>query len=200
MIKFGTVGVVNTAVDLAIYNALLVIGPVKANLVAMTVATVFSYLMNRHWTYSDRQRGDARREFMVFFALNLAGCLIQTAPVALAKYGFHFSEKSPQAIDYIAFNVAKLTGIGVGMLFRFWAYRTFVFKNAAKAATANRDTANRDTANRDTAAADRLPAVAPAQNPGGPDSANPSRGEPLAMEFAALVERSGPESSPVAPR
>ena len=125
LFKFAAVGGVNTIIDFALVNALLFVGPLKAKIVAAIVATTVSYVLNRQWTYQDRDRSGVRREYALFFALNAMGLLIQEAGLAVAKYGLHFSEANPD--DRLAFNVANAVGIGLAMIFRFWAYRTFVF-------------------------------------------------------------------------
>ena len=126
LFKFGAVGGVNTVNDFALVNALLFIGPLKAKIVAAVVATTVSYILNRQWTYQDRDRSGMRREYALFFALNGVGLLIQEAGLAVAKYGLHFSESNPD--DRLAFNIANAAGIALAMVFRFWAYRTWVFK------------------------------------------------------------------------
>ncbi|MER7005593.1 GtrA family protein [Dactylosporangium sp. NPDC000555] len=133
LFKFGTVGGVNTIIDFALVNALLFIGPLKAKVIAAIVATTVSYVLNRQWTYQDRDRGGVRREYVLFFALNAVGLFIQEAILAVAKYGLHFSESNPG--DRLAFNIANAVGIGLAMIFRFWAYRTFVFTAATPAPT-----------------------------------------------------------------
>ncbi|WP_432835081.1 GtrA family protein [Dactylosporangium sp. CA-092794] len=125
LFKFAAVGAVNTVVDFALVNVLLFVGPLKAKIVAAVVATTVSYVLNRQWTYQDRDRTGVRREYAMFFALNGVGLLIQEAGLAVAKYGLHFSESNPG--DRLAFNIANAVGIGLAMIFRFWAYRTFVF-------------------------------------------------------------------------
>ena len=127
---FAVVGVINTIVDFAILNILLFIGPLKAKIVATVIATTGSYLMNRYWTYARRERTSPRREYVLFFVLNLIGLAIQLAVLGLAKYGLGYSEDGSMA-DRIAFNIANIFGTGLGMVFRFWSYRTFVFKASA---------------------------------------------------------------------
>jgi len=134
LFKFAAVGGVNTIIDFALVNALLFVGPLKAKIVAAVVATTVSYVLNRQWTYQDRDRSGIRREYALFFALNGVGLLIQELGLAVAKYGLHFSEANPD--DRLAFNVANAVGIGLAMIFRFWAYRTFVFTPATPELTA----------------------------------------------------------------
>ena len=74
MAKFGIIGIVNTLLDLAIWNALLFIGPIKAQIISTVVAATSSYFMNRHWTFRHRARSGLRREYILFFVFNGSGC------------------------------------------------------------------------------------------------------------------------------
>jgi putative flippase GtrA len=125
LFKFLAVGGINTIIDFAVLNLLLSIGPLKAKIVAAVVATTASYILNRQWTYQRSDRKSLRREYTLFFALNGVGLLIQASVLAVAKYGLGFSETN--SADRLAFNIASALGIGIAMVFRFWAYRTFVF-------------------------------------------------------------------------
>lgn len=126
LLKFGTVGLINTVLDFIVYNLLLGIGPLKSKVVSTIVATTASYVMNRQWTFGNRDRAGMRREYVLFFGLNLVGLAIQLSVLGAAKYGLGFSEDGTTA-DWIALNVANAFGIGIAMIFRFWAYRQFVF-------------------------------------------------------------------------
>ncbi|MFY1654683.1 GtrA family protein [Solwaraspora sp. WMMB762] len=129
-LKFGTVGGINTAVNFAVFNALaltvLADGQLKATVVAALVATTSSYFMNRHWTYRDRPKSAIRREYVLFFLFNLTGLAIEVGVLGLAKYGFGIS-------GLLALNIVKIIGLVLGTIFRFWAYRTFVFRPAPAA-------------------------------------------------------------------
>ena len=127
MAKFGAVGLVNTVLDYAVLNLLLSIGPLKAKVASTVVATTASYFMNRHWTFTNRDRAGLRREYVMFFALNLVGMVIQLAVLGVAKYGMGFTEHGG-GDDRLALNLFNALGIAVAMVFRFWAYRAFVFK------------------------------------------------------------------------
>ncbi len=126
-LKFGLVGGINTVINYAVFNALALTvfrdGQLKATVVATVVATITSYLMNRHWTYRDRPKSAMRREYALFFLFNGAGLLIELGVLAVAKYGFGVT-------SLLALNVAKTLGVGLATLFRFWSYRTFVFQPA----------------------------------------------------------------------
>ncbi|MEU8327184.1 GtrA family protein [Micromonospora sp. NPDC048839] len=127
-LKFGIVGGINTVINYAVFNALaltvFVNGQLKATVIATVVATITSYLMNRHWTYRDRPKSALRREYVLFFLFNGAGLLIELGAVAAAKYGLGVH-------GLLALNVAKTVGVLLATLFRFWSYRTFVFQPVA---------------------------------------------------------------------
>ncbi len=131
-LAFAVVGIVNTVVDFGVYNALISLGALKANAASTLVATTSSYVMNRRWTYRDRPRTALHREYTLFFVFNLIGLGIQEAVLGLAKYGLGFGEDNGR----LALNLFKCAGVGVAMVFRFWAYRTFVFRPAPEPAPA----------------------------------------------------------------
>jgi putative flippase GtrA len=125
--KFGVIGAFNLVLNYAVFNLLVLTifgnGQLKANVAATIVATTSSYFMNRHWTYRDRPKSTMHREYALFFLFNLAGMVIELGVLALAKYGLGIT-------TLVAFNLAKGFGIGLGMVFRFWTYRTVVFREA----------------------------------------------------------------------
>ncbi|MEV0268880.1 GtrA family protein [Hamadaea sp. NPDC050747] len=128
-LKFGLVGILNTLINLAVFNALLVgihdVGRVKANFVATAVATVFAYLMSRYWTFRDRPSDHSTsREFALFVIFNVIGLGIESALIGATVYILGTN-------SILAVNIAKVLGLGIGTVFRFWAYRTFVFRGAS---------------------------------------------------------------------
>jgi putative flippase GtrA len=131
--KFGTIGVINLFVNFAVFNLLwftvLRTGEVKAKAIATIVATTCAYFMNRHWTYRDRPKSTLRREYSLFFVFNLVGLIIEVTVVFIAKYGFHQTH-------IVVLNLVTGVGIVLGTIFRFWAYRTHVFKRELDATVA----------------------------------------------------------------
>lgn len=122
-IAFGIIGAGNTALYLAITYVLLPIGAVKASVVGTVITTTLAYLANRYWTYRHHTRTAMRREYTLFFGFNLVGMVIQSGAITIGKYGFGLTEEH----DKIAFMAVTVLGIGIATIFRFWAYRTFVF-------------------------------------------------------------------------
>ena len=135
--KFGLVGLLGLIVDLPIYNWLvfdnpLVFGdggegmlhskPVTAKFISVTLATVATYLGNRHWTWRHRERSGLHREYVLFFVLNGIGLLIASGCLAFSRYVLDLHNAFA---DNVAANVI---GLGLGTLFRFWSYRRWVFR------------------------------------------------------------------------
>jgi putative flippase GtrA len=131
-LKFGIVGGANTILNYAVFNALALTvwqnGQLKATVVATIVATITSYFMNRHWTYRDRPKSAMRRETTLFVLFNTSGLIIELGVLAIAKYGLDIQH-------LLALNLFKTLGLAIATVFRFWSYRTFVFKPAPAGAT-----------------------------------------------------------------
>ena len=122
-IAFGVIGAGNTLLYMAITWLALPIGAVKASVIATVVTTTLAYLANRYWTYRHHTRTALRREYTLFFGFNLVGMFIQSGAVAIGKYGFGLTEQH----DELTFMAVTMFGIAIATVFRFWAYRTFVF-------------------------------------------------------------------------
>lgn len=134
--RFGLVGGANVAINFVLFNALVIVlfsgSELKANLVATAFATTSSYLMNRSWTFRHRRTSRIPLEYVLFFVFNAAALTIELAVMGLAKYGLGLTA-------LWALNLAKLLGLGLGTVFRFWTYRTFVFAGRPAAAQAPAD-------------------------------------------------------------
>ncbi|MGW2087400.1 GtrA family protein [Streptomyces sp. NPDC001880] len=122
--KFGAVGAVGLVVNISVSNLLwryTSIPTVRAGLLATLVAVLGNYLGFRYWTYRDRDKSGRTRELTLFLLFSGAGAVIETGVLYVATYGFGWD--SP-----VQSNVFKILGIGIATLFRFWSYRTWVFK------------------------------------------------------------------------
>ena len=120
---FGVLGVVNLFVDVGLFNLMhfrIGLGPTTSNIISTSVATTLSYFGNRHWSFSHRARTGLRREYVLFFAINLIALGISSVVIAFTFYVV--GAQSPFAL-----NVAKFVGIGIGTVFRFWSYKRYVF-------------------------------------------------------------------------
>ena len=85
-----------------------------------TVATIFSWIANRFWTFRHRHQDNVIREFFMFILINGIGIGISTGFTALAKYSFGITDKNMLFL-------AGVAGILVATVVRFFAYRFLVF-------------------------------------------------------------------------
>jgi putative flippase GtrA len=133
--KFGIVGAAGFVVQLGVQNALhsgLKIGPIVSLTIAYILATVVTFLGNRHWAFKHRKGAGLKRETLLFVLLNVVGYGIQVGIVDIAYYGLGYK-------DGLSYNIATVIGIGLATLFRLFAYRTFVFNNHAEAGDGGAD-------------------------------------------------------------
>ena len=121
--KFGVVGACGFAVQLGVQNALYPghgIGALTSVVIAYGVATVVTFVGNRHWAFKHRKGKGLGQEGALFVLLNVVGIFIQVGVVAFVHYGLHMT-------DSLSYNLATIVGIGIGTMFRLFTYRKFVF-------------------------------------------------------------------------
>ncbi|MEV5849921.1 GtrA family protein [Streptomyces sp. NPDC051985] len=122
--KFGAVGGAGILVNLGVFNLVRHVTElpvVRASVIATVVAIVFNYVGFRYWTYRDRDKNGRTKELTLFLLFSAVGLVIENGLLYAATYGFGWD--SP-----LQSNVFKFVGIGVATLFRFWSYRSWVFK------------------------------------------------------------------------
>lgn len=122
--KFGAVGAIAFVVNVGLFN-LLSAGPLDGHeklslIIASAVSIVVAWFGSRYWTFRHREQ-TGRAPFVTFVVMNIIGAAIAVACLAISHdlLGFH-----SRLADNISGNII---GVGLGTLFRFWAYRTFVF-------------------------------------------------------------------------
>jgi len=123
--KFGVVGLIGFVVQLGVQNALhsgAGVGAITSVIIAYIVATVVTFIGNRHWAFKHRKGKGLKHETIVFVLLNVVGIVIQVGIVDIAYYGMGYK-------DGLSYNIATVIGIGLATLFRLFAYRKFVFSD-----------------------------------------------------------------------
>lgn len=124
VIKFGLVGIVAFVVDIGLANVLwhtvMSEKVTTAKLISGAVATLVAWIGNRQWTFRHRRSRPAHHEVALFFGVNIVALGIAAVTLFVSHYGLGFESR-------LADNLATIAGIGLGTLFRFWAYRRFVF-------------------------------------------------------------------------
>lgn len=122
--KFGAVGALGTVVNFAVSNLLwhlTSLQAVRANVIATVVAIACNYVGFRYFTYRDRDKSAKSKELTLFLVFSVIGLVIENGILYAAIYGFGWETQLQR-------NIFKVVGIGIATLFRFWSYRTWVFK------------------------------------------------------------------------
>ncbi len=121
--KFGTVGALSFVIDVAIFNAVLLVmdKPLTAKIISTVFSATNAFVLNRAWSFKHRERTNVRREYSLFFLFNAVGLAISLLCLAVSHYVLGFESR-------LADNIAA-NGIGLvlGTTFRFWSYRRFVW-------------------------------------------------------------------------
>ncbi len=123
LVKFGVVGGIGAVVDLggaAVLHSSYHVEPLEAKAISITAATVVTYAGSRFWTFRHRENQAMHREAVLFIVLNVIGLIIAEAVIGITTYALGL--KSP-----LAYNAASVLGTGLGTIFRFYAYRKWVF-------------------------------------------------------------------------
>lgn len=132
MVKFGAVGAAAYVVDVAVFNALrlgtgdggpLADRPLTAKALSVAVATAVAWLGNRYWTFRRRRRAGVGRELVLFVVMNVGGMLIALLCLGVSHYLLGLTSALADNVS------ANVVGLVLGTAFRFWAYRTLVFRD-----------------------------------------------------------------------
>jgi len=133
LVKFGFVGgttwIIDTAVFLVLKATVLNEKPLTAKIIAVLVATIVSYVLNREWSFRTRGGRERHHEALLFFVISGVGVAVYTAPLAISRYVLDLqvpavSLFTQEIADFVS---GQIIGVLLGMAFRWWAFRRFVF-------------------------------------------------------------------------
>lgn len=135
VLKFGIVGVVGVLVNAVVFWACLHYGHGLVASLAGVIASVISigtnYLGYRYWLYRDRDGASRKREITLFLIFSGIGMLIENGILAFSVHGLGYTSPGDQLI------AKNVVGLAAGTLFRFFSYRTWVFKAIPELAEAD---------------------------------------------------------------
>jgi putative flippase GtrA len=123
LVKFGIVGGLGTIIDLggaAVLHSAFHEGPLESKALSITAAMIFTNLGSRFWTFKHHDNQPVHREAVLFVALNVVGLILAELVIAGTTYGLGLK-------DQLAYNAASFIGTGLGTIFRWYAYRKWVF-------------------------------------------------------------------------
>ena len=127
--KFFSVGALGYVVGVGGFNLLVHTQnapfkekPLTGSILSGAASILVAYIGNRHWTWKDRKRSGARREVTLFFIINGITLTFGVICLAVSRYVLNLDSALADNIS------ANFIGVGLGTIFRFWSYRTIVFK------------------------------------------------------------------------
>lgn len=120
MLKFGLVGVSNTAVDFILYVLLtnsFALWPVASNIASYTGGLINSFTLNRVWTFSDEEYCDGLGyQLPVFLLAGASSLLLSTVIIWIALAW----------MDPVS---AKVVSVLLTLLWNYWLTGRFVFRH-----------------------------------------------------------------------
>ena len=128
LLKFGVVGGIGAVIDLggaAVLHGEFHVEALAAKAISTIIATVLTYLGSRFWTFKHRENQALGRELALFIVLNVIGLVIAEVVIAIVTYGFGLHSQ-------LEYNAASVVGTGLATIFRYFAYRQWVFTAPAE--------------------------------------------------------------------
>lgn len=130
-VRFCVVGLGSYIVDVGLFNLLAHSGLVSlpgdpsmtGKIISVSISVIFSWVVNRLWTFGDKHSSERAREFLMFVLVNVGGMLIALACLWFSRYALDLRS---QLADNISANVV---GLILGTAFRYIMYRYVVFAN-----------------------------------------------------------------------
>lgn len=134
---FLVVGAIGFLVDAGTYNLLvfwdgksvafwsgegvLYHAPLPAKIIAIAVATVVTYFGNKWWTFAHKKTDNPGREYLLYTLFNVVAIGLQLGCLGFSRYVLDLSSALSDNIS------GTVIGQVVAVVFRYWAYDTFVF-------------------------------------------------------------------------
>jgi putative flippase GtrA len=122
ILAFAGVSIATTLIDFALFNVLVfgdLVSPVVANTISYGAGIVASYSLNKRLTFAGGGRDKRSHEFGLFVAINLLGLGMNNASVLFAT--------SIAGESAVALNAAKLIGGAATWVFKFIAFKRWVY-------------------------------------------------------------------------
>jgi putative flippase GtrA len=125
-IKFGIVGVANTALDFIILFILVNLGldKIPSNFISTGIAFIFSFFVNKSFTFKSKG-GNVKKQFVVFILVTMTGLwVIQPIIIFFVSGALNAFIDS----DNLVLLVAKLVASVASLVWNYIFYSRLVFK------------------------------------------------------------------------
>lgn len=136
LLRFAVVGSASFVITMTITYGLkftvLTDKPVTALMIGVLVATVFSYVANREWSFRTRGGRERRYEATLFFLLSAFALGLNALPQLVSRYVLgleqpHVGLLTQEIADFVS---GVVIGTLLGTVFRWWAFKKWVFPEA----------------------------------------------------------------------
>lgn len=136
MLKFAIVGgacfVITIAVNYGLKLTILNSKPVSAQTFAVVIATIVSYVLSREWSFRTRGGRERHHEAALFFLISGISTALNSVPLAISRYWLqlqvpHVSLLVQETADFFS---GMIIGTLIAMVFRWWAFKKWVFPQA----------------------------------------------------------------------
>lgn len=133
LVKFASVGAITFVIDTAVFvtakSTVLEPKPVTAKVVAVLVATIVGYVLNREWSFRLRGGWNRPHEALLYFAVSGVALAVNAAPLGISRYVLDLAQPAVSSLtEHVADLVsAQVVGTLLAMVFRWWAFRRWVF-------------------------------------------------------------------------
>jgi len=133
--KFFVVGVMNTGVDLVILNILMFTTGLAQDLpysffkaTSFLAAVIFSYYINKHWTFQDKSKKDTEKKFYQFIGVSIVGAIINVTVATIVVSILRPMIGTEAISGQLWGNIGALCGTAIGLIWNFIGYKFWVFK------------------------------------------------------------------------
>ena len=121
--------VVTNFVNYGLKFTILNDNPVTALAIAVIIATIVSYVLNREWSFRTRGGRERHHEAALFFLFSGIGVALNSLPLYVSRYWLnleepHVSRLVQEAADFAS---GSIIGMLLAMFFRYWAFKRWVF-------------------------------------------------------------------------
>ncbi len=127
----SVIGVVITQALILAFHGPMGLSPTVTNLLAVSIASVPAYFLNRAWVWRKRGRNDFRREVLPFWGFSLLGLALSTIAVTVVAGVW---------TNPLAVNVANIGAFGLIWVAKYLVLDTMLF--GADTASAQADPAS----------------------------------------------------------
>jgi len=138
--KFFFVGVMNTFVDLLILNIETILSGVKDGTgyalqkgASFLVAVIFSYYVNKNWTFEDKSKEQEGKKFSQFIFVSIIGMIINVSVATIVVTYLKIPIQNAIGLKLLLntqiwVTIGGLCGTFVGLFWNFVGYKFWVFK------------------------------------------------------------------------